>query len=415
MKRSNIFYGLSLGVIFTVVGFSCAKSNDEVPATSRKLYIATGVCYNGTGYAAPSIDDVGQLITRVDLDSRNYEIVRDYANLSQETAAGAYPNGMVDGGDGHIYVAVENTTDPGNRRIDKIVKTPFGAQTKIIQTQNPFIGSGSGIIRGVARTADKGYIFGNTTTFEHFDAGGARKVTPGALASWGAALQGPCAGNNTRITEIIALPKVTAGGPGEIGKIIYAHSAVGEHNIGIVGKNGSNATNCLFNSSTLPAALTEASTADPSFNESLSATATPTSIVFIPTGTGTGKLLVAYASSTGNQPQATANGLNNALVMYDFTESTTDPESASLSNGTVLFNGTAFFGVSAIAYDSATNSLYAATVKTPGLLPPDGFHIEKFTIDLTTPGATRVLDADNSSFENSNTFNNCVTSMFVGE
>lgn len=409
MKKSNIFYGLSLGVIFTVVGFSCAKSSDEAASASRKLYIATGLCYSGSGFTAPTIGSVGQLLSRLDVGARTYEVVRDYANLSDEDDA-TYANGITDGGDGFIYVAVENATSTGNRRIDKIAKAAFGSKT-VWQVNNTDLSAG--VLRGVARAADKGVLVGTTTGVERYDATPTNKDVAFNV-SWGAGNAGLCATNNTRITDLVALPKVLAAH--DVGKFIYAHSAAGQMDIGVISKSGSNsAANCLANAPG-GATLAEATTADSTLNETLSATATPTSIIFIPTGTGTGKLLVAYASSTVNGAQATPTSLNNALVMYDFTEDTTGtPETASLTNGTVLYNNVSyFFGVSAMAYDSTNNTLYVASSNSLNVAPV-GYNIEKFTIDLTTPSATRVVDDDNSSFEESTSFNDCVTSMFVAD
>lgn len=419
MKKSNIFYGLTLGVVFTAVGFSCAKKDDEVPAASRKLYIATGVCYSGTGFTSPTIDDVGQTLVRLDLSSRAYEVIHDYANLASNDP-GTYPAGITDGGDGNIYVAVEDTSaGAGNRKIDRIVKTTFG--TKTTWQSNTTLFTTGGAFVGIARTSDKGVLFGTTTSVERYDATPGRRTTGTILAptSWGAALANDgagrdCANNNTRVTALIALPSAVSGD--QIGKYIYAHSAAGQMDVGVVSKNGGNqAGTCLANAPGA-ATLTAAATADPSLNNVLSATATPTALAYVSTGAGTGKLLVAYSSSTNNG--TTAGTLNNALVMYDFTENTAAGETATLTNGRILYNDDDYFsGVSAMAFDSATNTLYVSRVDANAIVGgvPNGYLIERFTVDLTTPGATRVQDDDNSSFEEANTFTNCITSMFVGE
>jgi hypothetical protein len=420
MKRNNIFYGLTLGVIFTAVGFSCAKNDDEVTAASRKLYIATGICYSGTGFTAPTIADVGQTFARLDISSRQYEVVHDYAN-SANNAAGSYANGVTDGGDGHIYVAVENATNTGNRKIDKIVKAAYGE--RVVWQSNTAILASGGVLKGISRATDKGVLFAATTAIERYDATPTRQ-TKGPITAptaWGAALGNDgasrdCSANNTRITDMVALPSAVSGD--QIGKFIYTHSAVGQMDVGVVSKNGGNAAGTCLANVAGGATLTEATTADASLNETLSVNATPTSVVFVSTGAGTGKVLVAYASSTNNGVQAAAASLNNALVMYDFTENTAAPESATLTNGVVLYNNDAYFaGVSAMAYDSTTNSLFASRVDTNSVVGgvPNGYIIERFTIDLTTPSATRVLDTNNSSFEEANSFTNCVTSMFVAD
>lgn len=407
MKR-NIVYGLSMGLVFSVIGFSCAKTNDDPVAASKKLYIATGLCYSGTGFTAPTISNVGQILSRMDIETRAYEVVHDYANLADEDAD-TYANGITDGNDGFIYAAVENSTSVGNRRIDRIAKAAFGTRTvwQVNTTQ-----LSAGVLRGIARAADQGVLIGATTTIERFDATPTRKEVAAGVA-WGSGNAGACATNNTRLTDLIALPRAVTGDT--IGKYIYAHAAAGQMDVGVISKNGSNAAlNCLANAPG-GATLTEASTADASFNSTLSANATPTALVYIPTGTGTGKVLVAYAASGANGLNAAAASLNNALVMYDFTENTAAGETATLTNGTVLYNDTSyFFGVSAMAYDRDNRMLYVATSNSLAAAPV-GYNIERFSIDLTSPGATRVPDSDNSSFEEANSFNNCVTSMFVSE
>ena len=407
--RRNIALSLALGLIFTVIGFSCAKNTDTAATASRKLYIATGLCYSGTGFAAQTINNVGQILSRLDLSNHQYEVVHDYANLSEE-AASTYANGITDGGDGNVYVAVENATATGNRRIDKIAKSAFG--TKLVwQPSTVYLAAST--LRSISRASDQGFLIGTvsgTASVERFDATPTQKEAAPNV-SWGANSGGACATNNTKITDLVALPKALA--TDTIGKYIYAHAAAGQMDVGVISKNGSNvAGNCLANAPGAATFVTAASTADPSYSKQLSANATPTSVVYIPTGTGTGKVLVAYATNAANA--AGASGLNNALVMYDFTENTVAGETATLNNGVVLYNDISYFyGVSAMAYDSSDGSLYVATSNSISANPPVGYNIEKFQISLTAPSATRIPNSNNSSFEASTSFNDCVTSMFV--
>jgi hypothetical protein len=403
----KLVIAMALGVTAMVSTFSCSKNSDSTVASSKKLYIATGLCYSGTGFNPPAITDVGQLVSRLDISSRAYEVVHDYGNLADEDID-TYANGITDGGDGYIYVAVENPTSTGNRRIDKIARAAFGART-VWQPSTADLSAG--VLRGIARADDEGVLVGRTTTVERYDATPQNRDLAFNV-SWGDNSLGACATNNTRITDMISLPKVLS--TDQIGKYIYAHAAAGQMDIGVISKDGSNlAANCLANA---PGGvlLAEAATANAALNETLSATATPTSLVYIPTGAGTGKLLVAYSSSTANGAQAAAASLSNALVMYDFAENTAAGETATLTNGTVLYNDVYFFGVTAMAYDSSANMLYVAAAKNQNP-SPEGYNIERFSIDLTTPGATRVTDSDNSSFEEPNSFTKCPTSMFVGD
>ena len=121
---------------------------------------------------------------------------------------------------------------------------------------------------------------------------------------------------------------------------------------------------------------------------------------------------MAYASSSINTNAA----LNNALVMYDVTDTFAGGvEGGTIGTGKVLYNDNSyFFGVTSIAYDSNEGTLYAASSNSLGIAPV-GYNIEKFSIDLNTPGATRLTNPDLSSFERASSFNNCVTSMIVSD
>ena len=403
MGRKLIFAGIAAAALAATT-FSCSRAaTTDVAGSSNYLYLSTGLCYAGTGFTAPTVTNVGVMLSRLNLSSLNYEIVKDYGDLSDE-AVDTYASGIVDGGDGYIYASVENATATGNRRVDKILKAAFGTRSTWFQNSSVFATA----MKGIARVSDGGMLTGGTTTIKRFDSTPTRKeAAPGV--DWGQSHQGTCATNNTLITGIVALPAFTGT---SVGKYIYSHAAVGQHDIGIIGMNGSIAgTDCLANAAG-GAALTNAATANSGWGATLSATATPTAIVYIatPTGTTTGKLLVAYSSSTINT--IAAAGLSNGLVMYDVNETSTT--AATITNGKVLYHDHAyFFGVTAMGYDSANSKLYVATSNSFNAAPA-GYNIEKFSIDLTTPGATRVPNADMSSFQSANSLNNCVTGMFVG-
>ena len=333
-------------------------------------------------------------------------MVRDYADLSQEVA-GTYAAGMQLGSDGYIYAAVENAVATGSRRIDKIEKKYQGAQSIWYQNSSVL----TTVNRGLSIASDGGLLLNRTTIIERFDSTPTRKLATLTLA-WGQTHAGACVTNNTLVTDVISLPAYTGT---TFGKYIYAHATAGQNDIGIISMNGSiAAAECLANQQSITATLTNSATANLGWNNVLSANSTPTSLVYIatpPPATTTGKLLVAYSTATLNT--AVASGLNNALVMYDITESSSS--AVTLDNGQVLYHDHQyFFGVTGMTYDEASSTLYVATSNSFAVAPV-GYNIEKFTIDITTPGATRVPNTNGSSFQSSNTYNNCVTDMFVAE
>lgn len=383
----------------------CSKSKENASVTiPRKLYISTGICYAGQGFTAPVIGAVGKTLSRLNLTSLNYEMVHDYGDLSLETP-GSFASGISDDGKGSLFVSVENATSTGSRRIDKVAKEFYGLFDVFYRDSLVLTSA----VKGVSVAADGGVLISTPTLIERLDSTPTRKKVSSTLA-WGESFAGACATNNTSITSIKALP-VFAGT--SYGKYVYTHDAAGQKDVGIIGMNGAGvAADCLANAPG-GATLTNAISANNGFNNVLSASATPTSVAYLatPGGASTGKLFVAYSSSSPNL--TTAAGLSNALVVYDINESSST--AATITNGTVLYHDHQyFFGVSSIAYDSTTNTLYAASSNSFNVAP-SGFNIEQFKIDLTVPSATRVTRSNGESFQSANSYNNCVTSMLVAD
>ncbi len=401
MGRKYVFAAVAATAL-TAATFSCSKSSDTAAtAAANYLYMSTGVCYSGNGFTPPVIADTGVTLSRLNLSSLNYEIVKDYGDLADELAD-TYASGIVDGGDGYIYASVTNPSQSSVRRVDKIQKAAFGSNSSWTQLASFFVTA----LKSVARASDGGILVGGTTAIERFDSTPTR-IEADTGISWGEAFANSCASNNTLITSLVALPAFTGT---TMGKYIYAHAAALQNDIGIIAMDGSRvATSCLANAPGA-AVLTNAATANSTYSATLGANATPTSIVYIatPAGSTTGKLLVAYGAAATNS----AGTLNNALVMYDINEP--DANTAAISNGQILYNNhTYFFGVTAMGYDSANGHLYVASSNSLNAVPI-GYNVEKFSIDLTTPGATRIPNANMSSFQSANSLNNCVTGMFVG-
>ena len=382
----------------------CSKKSDEASvAAPKKLYIATGICYPGQGFTAPTINAVGKTLSRLNLSSLNYEMIHDYGDLSLETP-GSYASGIVEDGKGNLFASVENSTSTGSRRVDKIAKNFYGLFNVFFRDSTVLINP----VKGISLAADGGVLIGTSTLIERLDSTPTRKTVSSTL-TWGQGFAGACVTNNTSITSITALPAFTGT---SYGKYIYTHDAAGQKDVGIIGMNGAAvAADCLANAPG-GATLVNAASANNGYSTTLSASATPTSVAYVatPLGTSTGKLFVAYSSATPNV--TTAAGLSNALVMYDINESSS--AAATITNGKVLYHDHQyFFGVSSIAFDSTTNTLYAATSNSFNVVP-SGFNIEQFTIDMATPSATRVTRSNGESFQSANSYNNCVTSMLVG-
>lgn len=394
-------------VVMPLYLFGCLKSAEFASTASNKyLYVSTGLCYAGIGFTVPAIGTVGKTVSRQNLSNLNVEIIRDYGDLSEEVA-GTFVAGLVDGDDGYLYASVENATATGSRRIDKLEKTFQGVRSTWYQNSSVLTTAN----RSLSIASDGGFVLSRSTIVERFDSTPTRKMATATLA-WGQTHAGSCATNNTLITDIISLPAYTGT---SFGKYIYSHVAAGQNDIGIISMNGSiGAAECLANQQSTAAVLTNSSTANLGWDVVLSANSSPTSLVYIATpapATTTGKLLVSYSTSALNT--AAAGGLNNALVMYDINETSTS--AATISNGQILYHDHQYFyGVTSMAYDEATASMYVATSNSFAAAPV-GYNVEKFTIDTLTPSAVRVPNSNGSSFQSANSFNNCITDIFVGE
>ncbi|MFZ3231278.1 MAG: hypothetical protein WA160_13805, partial [Pseudobdellovibrio sp.] len=144
----------------------------------------------------------------------------------------------------------------------------------------------------------------------------------------------------------------------------------------------------------------------------------PTAMVYIPTISGTpnvGKLIVAYSSTISTEINNNTN-LNFAIVMWTVTD--TNSTTTTLTAPVVLYRDFSnVFGISAMAYDAESGSLYVAAASQPGVANQTtagyGYKIEKFNLDLTTPALTIVRN-NNLPFVDRSSTTKCITSMVIG-
>jgi hypothetical protein len=139
-------------------------------------------------------------------------------------------------------------------------------------------------------------------------------------------------------------------------------------------------------------------------------------MVYIPTGSGAGKLLVAYGPTVAADMSNTST-LSHAIVAWTVTESS--GTAATLTSPVVLSNKLdAVFGISAMAYDSVDNSLYVAGASQIGVANQTtagyGYKIEKFTYDSTANTLTLVRGSNNEPFLDRSSSTKCINSLAVG-
>jgi hypothetical protein len=145
-------------------------------------------------------------------------------------------------------------------------------------------------------------------------------------------------------------------------------------------------------------------------------------MVLIPFSSGTikAKLIVSYANSQTSNNNAGVYNLNHGIVAWDVSE--TSASAATLTNPVVIYdNTTHIFGISAMAYDSETKSLYVATAGDPGAINQTtngyGYNVQKFTLDLskTTGPELSLVMPNNLPFIRGGANTKCISAMALGE
>jgi hypothetical protein len=274
-------------------------------------------------------------IVRYKLNGGFDQVIVDYNAFPGDT-----PVDMVEYDSNYLLVLIENSS---GRRIDKVAKDGSGFST--------FISNSSALsaqLRSLTKTFDGGWLVSKGTAIEKFSSNKSRirqGTNPYVNAPAGA-----CATSTTLISKVIQ-------GPGN--NIVYLHAATSPNNkIGMIKPTGySVAGDCLF--------ATSGATANHF----------PTAALLH----SSGKLLVAYSSSTGPVSEvysypitatdigAGTSAFNNPGVLYGVTAM------AELPNGHVLISSAAsgFNSVDEFSYDPTTQAL--TRVGNAALILPNAY------------------------------------------
>ena len=360
-----------------ITHLSCQKKQEEVAASSvgRYLYVATGLCYSGNGNTTFTATSASNLVLKINTDSGIREqIVADY-NASP-ASTGDTPVGVVDWDDSNLLVLVANGTSGRIETVPKHLGTrlPFGlnpSPATVIATAP----------RGMVKTPDGGLLILRTGFIEKVSKSGIRQGSPWVNNNLGAT----CGTANTFFTSVLT---------SSTSKIIATHAAAAGYNrtvfLPATGANGS-CTAAL--SPTAP----------------LNTSTFPVAAVF---DTKNSKILIAYAMNV-----TTAGA--NVIVSYDYNDST------GLSNPQVIYDVSAYpatysyvlYGISAMALDETTNSLYVATaISTTTTV--SNYSIEKFTYDPTqigTANSSVLTRVGSTPFYNYGVDTKCISQMVVGD
>nr|BFD58219.1 hypothetical protein CKG001_03260 [Bdellovibrio sp. CKG001] len=370
-------YVVAIGVAANLL--TACQPEVEEAAKPRYLYVASGLCYSGTGNTTYSATTASNVIFRVNLETAQYEgRIADFTTGFD--APGTTPVGIADYDSEHLLVLLEHT---GQRRIELIKKTLSGERQTYYNNTSATapIGALQSAGRYIFKALD-GLLISRSTAIEKLDTGKSRESGTGTNA-WVQAPGGSCSASITNITSLATYPTSS----NTLGyNIIYTHSqnaSSANNRIGIInGQTGWNGTSGCLASQAAPAL-----------------TAYPTSSVYMQ---DSGRVVVSYAGISGS--------MLNSIYSYDVDE-TANTISDEVNGYEVP---SVIYGASAMTYDKSTKSLYVATGGaitnnfTTGNIP---YNIEKFTFNSTTKEFTRV---GSTSFYPGNLETRCISSMFIG-
>ncbi len=360
---------VGLGVLLTN---GCAKEPEEASSTSnsRYLYIASGACYSGTNTTF-SATTSSNLVYRVRLSDGGVDAtIADY--LASPSNAGDSPAGMINGDDNYIYVLVENAT-AGLRRIEKVEKKANGARSLFTNNSTAL----SSQLRDLFKLSNGDFAVAKSNGVEYITSGnvrlGAPYINPTAA---------PCNTSTTLISKVLTLSN---------GKFVFLHAAANQNRFGIFAATGG--TTCAT-AQAGPLGVAGAAYPTGAFYDAANA-----------------KLIVAYAGNT------TATDVNS-IYAYSVDETTNAITSPQKIYDASLYPATyphLLYGISEIAYDSATGTVYIATATTTATTVVN-YAIEKFTYDPSQIGVdnTKVLTRSGSTpFIQYGGDTKCISKMFI--
>lgn len=357
---------LLLGFILSSLTLSCSAAKNDSSTTAststRYLYFASGGCYVGTltGSKTTAATASG-LVNRVLLDSAQIQGVPVFDYF--QSGLNLWPVGITDYDSD--YMLVNMMTSTAGFRVDKIKKS--GLQSKLDYLTD--ITNLNTALRGIVLQSDGSILISRSTIIEKYNSQTIRVQNSTATASYINNPAGSCASSNTLVSSILTLPN---------GNILYTHAGGATNNrVGVVDKTGYAVVGDCKSAVTFSGASSPATIA------------VPTSAVLVP-NTDPYQIIVATASSTIGNDQLYLFTVNSSTNVVTYVKS--------------LYNdNTILRGISAMTYDSTTNTLYAANGSTSL-----GNTIEKLTYDSTTQTLTRT-----GTFLGMNSDSQCINSMFI--
>ncbi len=411
---------------FAVFAAGCPKSTNTstTSASSKTLYVASGLCYSGTGITTYTQTTASRAVTK--WSTTNGAALGTFTDLNQATSVSVntVPQALIDKGD-YVLMLTENATTMGDRKIFKIKKNDPGTYITYANDPTAFNAVAANITRSMSMDTDGTLIFSKSVGAERLNTVGARLVKGGANP-W---INPLAATGNCFTAAGTLISKVTTIAPfsgQNQGKTIYLHAGATAvlNRIGAVQRTGltsATAADCAGSSPAGGAStVVHVNGGTLSGPVALAATGSSlTSMVYIPTpspATTTGKLLVTYAPSVVTQFDNNTT-FNTGIVSWDVTE--TSDTAITFANPTIIWrDDSVVWAPSAMTYDASTSSIYVAVGGAPGVINQTtgnyGYNIEKFSLDTTSFLLTRV-SANNQPFITGNAYTKCITDLAVGD
>lgn len=415
-KYINGLIALTTLTAFTV---GCSKSSDDtVAAAGKNLYIASGACNSGIGITTYGSAASSRMISKVNLASgaRSYflDLSSPYqgGNLAPETS----PQSLIDDPvSNSVLMLTENAVNAGDRKVFTIPKATSYNMSVYSNDVLALTSTPAHITRALAKDVDGSLLFSKSIAIEKLGTNTLR--IPQGANPWVNNPAGLCGTTATLISSMVVLPPYS---PATTGKILYAHNvAVTANNrFAVISQDGySVAGNCAGGAQVAGVVHSYApNVTGPAIAFPAVQGVNVTAMVYISTGTGTGKLIAGYSSALATELNNNTNQ-NYAIVMWDVTESSTT--AATITNPVILYRDfSIIFGISAMAYDASTGHLYVATASQPGVANQTtagyGYKVEKFLLDINTPSLS-LVQVNNKPFIDRSSATKCISSMLVAD
>ncbi len=425
----NIGLTAVLGMSLALAGCPSKSEDASVATAGKKLYVASGACFSGSGITTYAQSATGNSISSYDSVSGAYNGVELAMSQVSPVDVNTTPVHVINRSS-DLLVLTENASQQINRRVLKVPKASPTTYSAFLDDGDAFTNLATHIAKSFAYDSTDGSIqFSKTILVEKILPNNVRAVKGGANP-WinPVAITGTCFPAIPAAPGIVGLDILSPFSTGVDGKTVMLSAGpvagvANTNRIFAVSRTGlTSATPADCNGVTGTGISTVAHINGPGLAGPISIVApgaNPTAMVKIATSTpGTYKLIVAYSTQIVTQFDNNTN-FNTGLVMWDMVE-TSDTLVTFLTPTIIYRNSNVVWAPSALAYDSATSSLYVAVGGAPGVINQTssnyGYNIEKFTVNLAAVAPATVLTrihTDNKPFFTGNQNTKCISSLAI--